>query len=122
MDRKTLEGIVEAIAHYSGYQQPDSALYAARNPIGLRPMKAEHPRDEQGYRVFRSVLDGMQAAMFDLEIKLTARLSPDSTLVDLTTAYGRQMTEAQAWARFLRQALNDQNISARTPIRRFLNE
>jgi hypothetical protein len=122
MDRKTLEGIVEAIAHYSGYQQPDSALYAARNPIGLRPMKAEQPRDDQGYRVFRSMLDGMQAAMFDLEIKLTARLSPDSTLVDLATAYGRQMTEAQAWARFLRQALNDQNISARTPIRRFLNE
>ena len=122
MDRRTLEGLVEAIAHYSGYQQPDSALYAARNPIGLRPMKAEQPRDEQGYRIFRSVLDGMQAAMFDLEIKLTARLSPDSTLVDLATAYGRQITEAQAWARFLRQALNDQNISARTPIRRFLNE
>ncbi len=122
MDRRTLEIIAEAIQHYSGYSQPDSPLYAARNPIGLRPMKAEQPRDENGYRIFKSMLDGMQAALFDLEIKMTARLSPESTLTDLATAYGRQVTEAQAWARFLRQAMNDSTISARTEIRRFINE
>jgi hypothetical protein len=121
MDRRILEAIAEAIAHYSGYQQPGSPLYAARNPIGLRPMKAEQPRDEQGHRIFRSVLDGMQAALFDLETKLTARMTPESTLADLAMAYGRQLTEAQAWARFLRQALNDNDISARTQIRRFID-
>jgi hypothetical protein len=122
MDRRTVEAIAEAIAHYSGYMEPTNPLYKARNPLGLRPLKPEHPFDEMGNRIFRSVLDGMQAAIFDLEVKLGGRLSPDSTLSDLAVAYGRKPTEAQAWSRFLRAALDDASITAHTQIKRFLEE
>lgn len=122
MDRQRLEPLLDALMHYSGFLEPGSPLNRARNPLGLRPLKAEQPRDDNGYRVFRSILDGMQAALFDLEIKLTGRLSPDSTLQDLATAYNRKATEAQAWARHLRQALADNTITAHTSIRRFIEE
>ena len=122
MSRRALEALADALTHYSGFLEPGSPLYKARNPIGLRPIKPEHPRDENGYRVFRSLLDGLQAAHFDLDVKLSGRLSPDSTLQDLAAAYGRKATEAQAWARFLRQALADETITHRTAIRRFIEE
>lgn len=122
MDRRTLGFLVEAMTHYSGYLTPGSSLHLASNPIGLRPTKPEHPFDEEGNRIFNCGLDGMQGAYFDLEIKLLGRLSPDSTLTDLATAYGRKATEAQAWAKWLRSALNDPTISARTAISRFIEE
>src|SRR4051812_43054657 len=111
MDRRIVEAIAEAISHYSGYHEPTSPLYRARNPLGLRPLKPEHPFDEFGNRVFRSILDGMQAAIFDLEVKMGGRLGPSSTLADLATAYGKKPTEAQAWSRFLRAALDDTTIT-----------
>lgn len=117
-----LEALAEAIAHFSGYIEPTHPLYIARNPGGLRPIKAEHPRDDNGYRVFRSVLDGYQALMFDLRVKLGGRLSVDSSLIDLAAIYGRKPTEAQAWARFLRQALSDASITQHTAIQRFIEE
>lgn len=122
MDRQVIEAIAEAIAHYSGYMEPSSPLYKARNPLGLRPLKPEHPFDELGNRIFRSMLDGYQAALFDLEVKLGGRLSPDSTLSDLATSYGRKPTEAVAWSRYLRAALEDQSITQHTQIRRFIEE
>lgn len=122
MDRQRLEPLLDALMHFSGFLEPGSALNKARNPLGLRPLKPEQPRDENGYRVFRSILDGMQAALFDLDIKIHGRLSPDSTLTDLATAYGRKATEAQAWARFLRKSLADETISHHTAIQRLIEE
>jgi|SRR6185312_1410209 len=122
MDRRVTEALAEAIQRYSGYLEPQNPLHIARNPIGLRPLKPEHPFDEFGNRIFKSVLDGMQAAIFDLEVKIGGRLSPSCTLTDLAISYGRQASEAQAWSRYLRQALNDESINARTALSRFLEE
>lgn len=122
IDRRTLEAFAEAISHFSGYNDPTSALYKARNPGGLRPMKPEHPHDELGNRVFKSMLDGMQALIFDLEVKLGGRLAPTATINDLAASYGRKATEAQAWVRFIRQALKDDTINARTQISKFLED
>ena len=122
MDRRTIEALAEAIAHVSGYTDPSSPVYKARNPGALRPLDERHARDENGYRVFRSMLDGMQALMYDLDIKLRGRLSPESTLADLATAYGRHIAEAKAWANFLKKALDDETISPRTSIKRFFEE
>lgn len=123
MNRRNLEALAEAITHYSGYLDPTSPLYHARNPIGLRPVKPEQPRDSHGFRIFRSMLDGMQAAIFDLEFKVVKhRMSPESTLTDLALAYGRKATEAVAWAKFLRQALLDEAISHRTMIKQLLEK
>jgi hypothetical protein len=126
MQRRTLEALAEAISHVSGYTDPSSPVYRARNPGALKPRDERHTRDEHGFRVFNSVLDGMQALMRDLEIKLgvdgPGRLSADSTLSDLATAYGRQIAEAKAWANFLKRALDDESISPRTAIKRFIEE
>jgi hypothetical protein len=122
MDRLVFEALADAITHFTGYNDPASPLWVARNPFGLRPTKPEHPFDEFGNRIFRSVLDGLQSAHFDLHVKLTGRLSPEATLTDLATAYGRKPTEAAAWAKWLRSALKDPTISARTEIRRFIEE
>jgi|SRR5579859_2375339 len=120
MNRQRLEALAEAIAHVSGYA-PGSPLYAARNPGGLRPTSEKHARDEHGNRVFRSVLDGMQALLFDLDIKVNGRLSPDSTLLDLAIAY-HQQAAAKAWARFLKAAVHDDSINPNTVLKQFLED
>lgn len=121
MNRQRLEALAEAIAHVSGYGNPAHPLYVARNPGGLRPTSEKHARDEHGNRVFRSMLDGMQALLFDLNIKVKGRLSADSTLLDLAIAY-HQQSAAKAWARFLKAALHDENINPSTPLKSFLED
>jgi hypothetical protein len=120
------DALVDAIVHYSGYQQPGSPLYLARNPGGLKAFSPKHIKDEQGNRVFSSVLDGFQALIYDLETKLTgksrAHLESDNTLVHLALSYNLKPTSAQAWARFLRQATKDESISAHTRLDYFTEE
>ena len=117
------EALAEAIVHYSGYLQPDSALHAARNCGGLKATSMRHAKNEQGYRVFNSFIDSMQALLFDLHTKLSgkswAKLSGEATLVDLAVSYSLPSTTATAWAKFLRAALNDSSISADTALSYF---
>ena len=124
MNRRKLEALAEAVVAYSGYLQPDSALHAARNPGGLKALGATQSRDDKGNRTFRSVLDGYQALLYDVELKATgksrAQLRPDQSLIDLSAAYNLPITTASAWSRFLRQALSDSTISAKTPLSYFL--
>lgn len=125
MPRRTLEAIAEAIAQTSGYHTPDNPLYAARNPGGL-PAAPSHTRDESGRRVFASVLDGLQALLFDVEVKMQgksrAKLKPTNTLADFAVAFGQPATAAQAWSKFLRRALHDDKITHKTPIEYFLGD
>lgn len=88
----------------------DCAGIAARNPGGLLPTSDKHVRDEAGNRVFRSVLDGHQALLFDLATKVDGRLSPGSTLLDLVTAYHLKPMTAKVWARFLKSAMHNPAI------------
>jgi hypothetical protein len=120
MDRQRLEMLAEAIAHVSGYA-PGSPLYKARNPGGLRPTSEKHQRDEHGNRVFRSVLDGYQSLLFDLDIKIKGRLSADSTLRDLAVAYHQELA-AKPWARFLKAALHDDTINPNTLLKDFFED
>lgn len=125
MTRHKLESLAEAISAYSGYSDPASALYAARNPGGLKSVGPQ-PNDGKGNRTFRSVIDGMQALFYDCELKVSgrsrAKLKPESTLIDLSTSYNLPILTATAWARFLRKALNDTTISAHTPLSYFTQE
>jgi hypothetical protein len=125
MRRDKLESLAEAVVAYSGYADPASPLYAARNPGGLKALGPQ-PDDGNGNRTFRSVIDGLQALFFDVELKVTgrsrAKLKPESTLIDLSTAYNLPILTATAWARFLRKALNDPTISAHTPLSYFTKE
>ena len=123
MDKQIrLEALAEAIAEYSGYQ-PGSPLWIARNPGGLKAYSPKHTKDEHGNRVFVSVLDGMQALIFDVKLKLEgrskARLSAKNTLADLAASYGKSPIEGDAWAKFLRKALNA-DFNRKTPLSFFM--
>lgn len=124
VDRFKLEALAEAIIHYSGYRDPGSPLYAARNPGGLKAFSPNHLRDEHGNRVFASVMDGLQALFFDTALKLSgesrAHLRPDNNLTDFAAACGKQPTEAVVWSSFLRKAFKDERINQKTPIQFFL--
>lgn len=120
---RKIEALAEAITRYSGYLEASSDLYAARNPGGLKATSMRHLKNEQGYRIFSSFIDGYQALMFDLSTKLSgqswAQLTPESTLKDLALAYSLPDTNAQAWARFLRAALRDETIRPTTTLSHF---
>lgn len=126
LNRKRVEALAEAIIKHSGYQNPDSAVYLARNPGGLRAFSPAHPRDEFGNRIFNSVLDGMQALLYDIELKITGRarshLELNDTLTQLAVAYDQPISAAQAWVKFLRRALRDEALSHKTPLSYFLSE
>lgn len=126
IDQRKLEALAEAIAHTSGYYIPDNPLHDARNPGGLRAVFAAHKRDEAGYRVFRSFLDGMQALLFDIQTKLVgksrAKLTPNNTLADFAIAFGQPAAAAQTWSKFLRRALHDATISHKTTIEYFFGD
>ena len=118
-----LEALAEAIAQYSGYE-PGSDLWMARNPGGLKSYSPKHEKDTHGNRVFASVLDGMQALVFDVKLKLTgkskAQLKPTNTLADLAASYGKSLVEGDARAKFLRKALHNTEINRKTPLAYFL--
>lgn len=126
MNRRKLEALAESIVAYSGYLLPDSPLHASRNPGGLKAMGLVQARDDHGNRIFRSVLDGYQALFYDVELKVTgksrAALTPENTLIDLSAAYNLPITTASAWSRFLKKALHDDTLSARTPLSFFISE
>jgi hypothetical protein len=108
---KRLEILAEAIARYSGYSEPDSELYQARNPGALKATSMRHVANEHGHRVFNSFIDGMQALLFDLNTKLSGNswtgINQESTLEDLALSYSQPFTLADAWSKHLRKAMQE---------------
>lgn len=124
MQRKRLEALAEAVSSVSGYHVPGSPLYTARNPGGLRAYGK--PADEHGNRLFNSVIDGLQALIFDTQLKLQGMsrhcLQPSNTLQDFAVSHGQPITAAEAFAKYLRKALTDETINKKTELRYFLEE
>jgi hypothetical protein len=124
MDKKRMEALAEAIASVSGYA-PGSALYKARNPGGLKAF-GKAPADENGFRIFNSIVDGWQALIFDTALKLSgasrAMLQPGNTLQDFALSHKQPITAADAYAKFLRRALNDDSITKKTELMYFLED
>lgn len=123
MERCKLEAVAEAIMRTSGYTQPENPLYVARNPGGLKAFSPSQPKDEHGNRVFNSLLDGLQALLFDVSLKLEGKsrhkLGPSSTLAEFAVACGQPATAATAWAAFLRKALHDETINQKVHLSYF---
>jgi hypothetical protein len=84
----TLEALADAFMHHEGWF-PGSRSNRNRNPGNLRPWKEGQPKDDGGYRVFPSLVDGYQALLDDLEAKLHGShgLTYESTLLDLLNVY-----------------------------------
>lgn len=122
-----LEALGEAIAAYNGYREPDGLLYKLRNPGGLKAFSSRHIKDESGYRVFESVVDGWKALLdFDLDIKCKGNsncgLRADSPLVELVRVFGMKDETTRYIVKFLRKALNRQDLTENTPISFFVQE
>lgn len=104
-----IEALADAIAYHVKSHEPASQAYKNRNPGNLRAVSLKHPRDPHGFRVFNSHLDGYQALLFDLRVKLSgksrARLN-SATLNDLITAYGLTRDDARGISRWLTYALD----------------
>jgi hypothetical protein len=123
---RKIEALAEAVIRYSGYLEPSSDLYLARNPGALKSTSMRHVKNEKGYRIFNSFIDGVQALLFDIDLKITgkswAKLHPEeATLQDLAISYSLEVTTATAWAKFLRAALRDDTIHGNTKLAYFLS-
>lgn len=126
---KRIEALVDAIGKYKGMLDPESACYKLRNPMLIKSfaLPGKHQIDENGYRVFPSLLNGYKACLFDLECKLSgrtrAKVTADSTLDQVLACYEVRTAAAIDYvASFLRRALNDTAISAKTPAAYFLED
>lgn len=117
---KRIEALADAIQKYSGALEPDSAGYIARNPGLLRAFSTKHPKDANGLRIFQSWLDGYQALLFDLQVKVSgksrSKVGADSNLKDLMQSYLLPSGTADYVARFMRRALKDDSITAATKL------
>jgi len=121
---RRLEALADGIARYSGYYDPESEVYQARNPGSLKARSLGQAATPSGKRVFKSHIDGYQALIFDLAIKCSGRsntaLRPTSTLRELLLSYGQPATAAIYVAKYLRRALLDHSINPDTPLEFFL--
>lgn len=121
---KKIEALADAIAYYCAAHDPTSIAFRNRNPGLLMAISPKHSRDEHGYRVFASFVDGYRALLFDLQVKCSgrsnAKLTPESTLTDLLNAMKHRKGMADSVASYLRKALEDESISAETPLAYFL--
>lgn len=122
-----LEALVGALAKLHGALDPMSEAYRLRNPIMLKAFSPKHEKNENGYRVFNSFASGWDNAILDVSIKCSggshARLKPDEdTLINLVLCYGEPKTAATFVKKYLRHALNDENIMERTKLAWFMED
>lgn len=128
MSVNKIEAIVDAIGRLNGIGNPESDAYRLRNPIlqlsFARPGK--HEVDNHGRRVFDSFLAGYKAATFDISLKAAghsrAGLRSTDTLANLLGCFGlKEKLGIDQVVNFLRKALSDPQISAKTPLSYFLD-
>jgi hypothetical protein len=124
-----IEGLLDAISDWKGWNNPDSTAYQLRNPLLVksfsRPGKNEITED--GTRVFNSSLAGLRAGLFDLEIKIRgesrAGVKSDDKLENILRVFGiSEVGSQQKIVKFLRRALKDQNIQLTTPLSWFVED
>jgi hypothetical protein len=120
-----LEAIVLAVGKMNGvFDDPESKAFRLRNPLLLKTYRPEKKVDSENYRVFSSVMGGFKAGVADVQAKSSGknhRLSEDNTLRDLLVLYGFSNEQTvKKVVLFLRRALQDENVSANTPLKWFL--
>lgn len=118
-----IEALLDAISACNGFRNPESHAYQARNPLMLKEFTNGVYRDR--LRRFSSVLHGIQAGLFDLQVKCSgkshAKLDPP-TLQGLVRVYALPDRTADYAARYLRKALGDAAISECTELTYFVEK
>jgi hypothetical protein len=120
-----LEMVCLAVGKLNGaFDDPESKAFRLCNPLLLKTYRPEKKVDSENYRIFTSVMGGFKAGIADLQAKSSGknhRLSEDNTLRDLLVLYGFANEQTvKKIILFLRRSLQDENISANTPIKWFL--
>ena len=124
-----LEALLDAISKINNAYNPDGDLYHLRNPLKVKSFArpGKHQITEDGLRIFPSILAGMKAGLFDLELKIKgqsrAGLKTTDSLSSLLGLYGVQSKQAvDSVVSFLRRAMKDQNIKASTELSYFIEQ
>lgn len=122
-----IESLLMAIGRLNGAFNPDTECYSINNPLMTRSFArpGRHIITDAGIRVFDSILAGIKAGLYDLELKVQGKsragLKPTNTLTDLLGCYGiKQKAAIDNIIAFLRRALKDQTISATTQLTYFI--
>lgn len=125
MNVNRLEALADSILNSVGYRDPSHRTYAARNPGRLRAFLPHQAKDVDGMRIFDKHINGYAALLFDLEVKCTGKsrtgLTPDSPLKELLYTLDFMETAVDKPVSFLRRALNNEQLSAETPLSYFLS-
>lgn len=124
-----IEALLDAIGKLNQIGVPESLAYKLRNPLLLRSYAklGRHATNTDGLRVFSSLLAGLKAGVFDLQLKLKglsrAGLRADDPLRNLLGCYGISSKQAQdGIVAFVRRALEDPAVTLDTPLSYFLVE
>lgn len=120
------EHIVAAIGYQNNLHDPESDAYRLNNPLLVRSFgrPGKHEIDEQGRRVFESLVSGYRACLFDVILKVQgksrAKLKPEDTLENLLGTYGiKGAASVDHVIKFLRRALADTKINPQTKLQYF---
>lgn len=122
-----LEALADAIASLNDWSNPGSDAYRLRNPGLLRAYKERHIADEQGLRVFPSIVDGYRALLFDLKYKCSGEnswgIKKNSVIRDLLVKGFRQAPASEEYVLcFLQSVFQQPTVSSNTPISFFLED
>lgn len=120
-----LEVLADAIMVNSGYTDPSSEAYKARNPGALVAVSKKHIRRDSGLRDFEKGIDGYAALIYDLERKCSGEsrsgLKKDSTIHELSNVLGFLDGTAKDIAQFVQKALKSP-VTEDTPLSYFVEE
>lgn len=120
-----IEALADALASLNDWTNPDADAYRLRNPGMLRAFTLRHEMDEQGRRVFPSLVDGYQALIYDLRKKCEggsrSKLKPTSVLRELLVrGYSHSPSAEEYVLCFLQKALAPVAVDSATPLKFFL--
>jgi hypothetical protein len=127
VDQRKCECLMLAIAKINGSNNPEAESFSINNPLMVRSFAkpGKHPITDAGVRVFPSILAGMKAGLFDLEVKIKgqsrAQLKPENTVSDLLSCYNvRHKQAVDSVIAFLRRALKDESLKSTTALSYFI--
>ena len=122
MSVNRIEALVDSIAFLHRAYQPDSEAYKLRNPMMLKNYAppGKHKVDENGFRVFDSLLGGYKSGVYDVTIKLKGQsnsgIKVSDTLRNLLAVYSINKEEdINVIVFFLRKAVS-KDINPLTPL------
>lgn len=122
-----IEALVDAIGRLNSIHNPDSLAYQIRNPLLLVSFAkpGRHDVNDEGLRVFNSLLAGYKAGTYDILLKIKglsrAGLKPTDTLENLLGCYRiHEKAARDNVVAFIRRALKDESVSAKTSLTYFL--